>query len=504
MKSLAALVCFSLTVLPVSAGARGLSREDRGVITAEALGRFLPTFEKTATGGTQIESQSARHVPVGSNANLNQPAPGKAAAPSDSSSGEPQRARRVRVVKHPFVLFAPMRWRPASPLPGGWQENLAYALFVAAPLVSFGLLLWFIRRGRRKQTPTGWGRLVVGNVLVFCCLATPLLLAGETYFRFFYDTTDSLGYTRVCERWELRHWRLNNVGVRDDVDYSPAIPPGKRRISFLGDSFTAGHGISNVENRFANLLRRAHPEWQIHTVARIGLDTGAELQLMKKAFKRGYQVDEVVLVYCLNDIEDLMPGQGAAMDRALAVLDYSPWIFRNSYMLNLFYDHYQALRDPYLGNYCFYVRRAYRGPLWQQQEARLKTLRDLVQAHGGHFAVVTFPFLNALGPHYEYQFVHDELDRFWRGLGVPHLDLLPIFKGLPPSKVTVNHFDAHPNEYADKLAAAAMDPWLQGLLATNSAVNLSSAPAGPAMTSIGPTQRRAQRTPAGGVGSSRP
>jgi hypothetical protein len=159
-----------------------------------------------------------------------------------------------------------------------------------------------------------------------------------------------------------------------------------------------------------------------------------------------------------------MPGQDDAMLRALAVLDDSPWIVRKSYMLNLWYHHYRASRDPYLGNYCFYVRDAYSGPLWEQQVERLKAFRDLVQAHGGHLAVVTFPFLNALGPNYEYRFVHDKLDQCWRGLGVPHLDLLTVYAGLPPSRVTVNRFDAHPNEYADKLAAAAIDKWLQGLI----------------------------------------
>jgi hypothetical protein len=185
---------------------------------------------------------------------------------------------------------------------------------------------------------------------------------------------------------------------------------------------------------------------------------------MKKAFARGYQVDQVVLVCVLNDIADMMPSQGEAMSRALAVLDHSPWIVRKSYMLNLGYHHYRASRDPYLGNYCFYVREAYSGPLWKQQQERLAAFRDLVQAQGGHLAVVTFPFLNALGPNYEYRFVHDELDQFWRELGVPQLDLLPVFEGLPPSRVTVNRFDAHPNECANKLAAAAIDKWLPGVI----------------------------------------
>ena len=77
-------------------------------------------------------------------------------------------------------------------------------------------------------------------------------------------------------------------------------------------------------------------------------------------------------------------------------------------------------------SYFDYIRAGYRGQPWEQQQQRLKAFRDLVQAHGGRLAVVTFPFFQALGPHYEYQFMHDELNQCWRSLDVPHLDLLTV------------------------------------------------------------------------------
>jgi hypothetical protein len=388
------------------------------------------------------------------------------AAPASAKPAFPNSGSEVQTNRE-FIVFAPARWHPAAAPPGGWQENVAFGLFVAAPFVCFALLAGFMRRLQRKQGPTRWGRLAVGNALVFLCLGTPLLLAGEIYFRFCYDTTDSLAYTRASERWIQRHWRVNQAGCRDDRDYSPALTPGKRRISFVGDSFTAGHGISDVEDRFPNIVRRAHPEWEIHVLARQGLDTGGELALMRKLFARGYQAQQVVLVYCLNDVGDLLPVQAEATLRTLDALDQSCWLVRNSYMLNLWYYHYRAARDPYLRNYFPFVREAYRGPIWEQQQERLKAFRDLVQAHGAQFAVVTFPFLHALGPNYEYRFVHETLNQFWLASGVPHLDLLPVFTNLPPARITVNRFDAHPNEYANQLAAAAIGNWLQHLSATN-------------------------------------
>jgi lysophospholipase L1-like esterase len=411
----------------------------------------------------KVESRLGRCVPAELAARLFERTPENLTAESSPLNAGPPMAGVATKAARPFNLFRQGRWRPAAPVPGGWEENLAFALFLAAPAVSLGLTTVFFRRIKRSKVPTGWGRLAVGNALVLLCLATPVLLAGETYFRFFCDTTDSLAYTRISERWVQRHWRVNRAGCRDNVEYSPAFAPGTRRLSFVGDSFTAGHGIKDVEDRFPNRLRRAHPDWEVHVLAAVGLDTGEELALMKKAFAKGYQVDQVVLVYCLNDIGDLLPPQADATGRVLAEMDDCSWLTRNSYMLNLGYHHYKASRDPYLGNYCSFVREAYSGALWEQQRERLKAFRDLVQAHGGRLTVVTFPLLNTLGPNYEYRFIHDKLDQVWRELGVPHLDLLPIFEGLPPSQVTVNRYDAHPNERANQLAAEAIDKWLPQL-----------------------------------------
>jgi len=80
---------------------------------------------------------------------------------------------------------------------------------------------------------------------------------------------------------------------------------------------------------------------------------------------------------------------------------------------------------------------------------------------------VTFPFLHALGPNYPYQFVHDQLDAFWRREGVPHLDLLPVFQNRSPRDVTVNRFDAHPNELANELVARAINEFLSAQMKTN-------------------------------------
>ena len=335
---------------------------------------------------------------------------------------------------------------------------MTLAILIAVPCISVAALKIFFRKGRAGQGCRGWISVVLGNALVFLFFFSLFVLAAEIRFRFFMDTTDSLGFTKISERWVARHWHVNIAGCRDNIEYSAAIQPGKRRVSFVGDSFTAGHGIKDVNDRFANRLRALHPDWEVHVLANVGLDTGSEIALLKKAASRDYQFDEVVLVYCLNDVCDLLMAPGQPFEGGLPPIDQPrPWFTQGSYFLDLFYNRYKAAQNPFVRDYFSFVKAGYRGDYWEKQQVRLKEMRDFVQSHGGHFSVVTFPFLHALGPKYDYEFVHEELDAFLSSLQVPHLDLLPVCSGYKASELTVNRHDAHPNELADKLAAEAIN-----------------------------------------------
>lgn len=340
------------------------------------------------------------------------------------------------------------------------DENLIFGLFLLVPCTLGLALVVFARAVKRRRAPVKWGWLIGGNALLLFFLLCLGFVAGEGYFRYGYDTTDSIDLTRVCRRWAKRYWHLNSWRFRDDHDYAFQIAPGKRRVTFLGDSFTTGHGIKNPEDRFANIIRRAHPEWEIHLLALNGFDTGNEIGCLKEGLDSRYQLQNVVLIYCLNDITDLQPESAQLLRRTEAEVAQAGWFRRNSYFADFVYCRYVAARDPHMRGYYSFMRDAYRGALWEQQKQRLKALRDLVQSHGGQLSVVTFPFFDTLGPDYPWRFVHEELGRLWKELNVPHLDLLPIYAGLPPKRLTVNRFDPHPNEYANRLAAGSIDRFL--------------------------------------------
>jgi hypothetical protein len=336
-------------------------------------------------------------------------------------------------------------------------DHLVYATLLLMPVFSAVLLGWLIR-ARGRAVVRAWLVLCV-NLLVLFVLLTTALAAAETYYRFAVDTTDSFGLTRMTLRWFHRHWRSNRAGYRDSLlDYPTRRIPGVRRITFLGDSFTAGHGVADVEARFANRLRK-ETHWDIHVPADVGYDTGHELQIAKGLLQQNYEFEDVVLVYNLNDIGDLSPAWKAASQRMSS--ERPPGLIRHSYFLNTIYFRLKGRLDRDVSNYCQSLVQCYDGPLWEQQQQRLLELKNLVEKHGAHFRVVTFPFLQHLGPAYEYRDVHARLARFWRDAAVPQLDLLELFEACRSEPLTVNGHDAHPNELAHALAATAIQEFLE-------------------------------------------
>ncbi len=381
--------------------------------------------------------------------------------------GKPSPRRRL-ITGLLLILF------PLALFFAGWEiywnrsEDVMLGVLLYLPAQATFLAVLFFRYNRHGPSPHGWGRLLIGNSLLLLIPITLTLALGEIYFRFFYDTTDSIAYTKVAQRWIKRHYQHNKAKFRDNLEYSLAIEPGKRRVSFVGDSFTAGHGIKDVEDRFSNRIRRLHPDWEIHVLAGNGLDTGAELGFLDTYTTRGYQVDQVVLVYCLNDLNDLLTewvrNQASITNRVSGRLPF----YDDSYFLDLAYYRLTIAQIPWVKNYFSFVREAYQGEKWEEQKQRLRALREVVEKRGGRLSVVTFPFMNALGKDYDYQFVHDELNTFWQEQHVPHLDLLPVFRNYTPAQLTVNAFDAHPNELANELAARAINEFLVEQMKTNS------------------------------------
>jgi lysophospholipase L1-like esterase len=340
------------------------------------------------------------------------------------------------------------------------DDDVVLAVLVASSLL-LGLAAWWLgaRLHARGGEPSLGGKVALAALSTALC-ASGVLLALEVRYRFAYDRTDAFSLTMTSQRWFERHYRRNSWLLRDDVDYTLHKPPGRRRITFVGDSFTAGHGVADVADRFANRIRAREPGWDVQVLARNGLDTGAELAALRDALARGYRSDDVVLVYCPNDLGDLLPQWRAVVDGLYDDFRNAGFLVHHSYGVNQLYFRLLAWRTPQLAGYYPELVAAYAGPVWREQARRLETFADLVRSHDARPRAVTFPFLQMMGPRDPFTPAYDQLDAFWRSIGVPHLDLRAAFEGIAPDALIVSRDDPHPNERAHALAATAIERFL--------------------------------------------
>jgi hypothetical protein len=197
---------------------------------------------------------------------------------------------------------------------------------------------------------------------------------------------------------------------------------------------------------------------EVHALAWDGWDTGPLLGRFREFLDRGYELDHVVYVYCLNDISDLIQEwKIAAWDIYEEDLGY---LLGNSYLLNTWYYRWRISRSADLPKYYDVLVDAYRDERWGEQSRRLEAMRDMVTQHGGRLSVVTFPFLERRDSE-DYREIHGRLGARWNELGVVHIDLSETFEGIPLNDLAVNRYDTHPNEYAHGLAADAISRFLR-------------------------------------------
>src|SRR5262249_37218153 len=116
----------------------------------------------------------------------------------------------------------------------------------------------------------------------------------------------------------------------------------------------------------------------------------------------------------------------------------------------------QAQR-PEVRNYYGDLADAYRSVAWNGMREKLDELRWFCKKQQIDLRIVIFPFLHNLGPDYPFDAAHERIAEFCRQAAVPCLDLKPARLPHVGEGLTVNRFDAHPNERAHALAAEAIE-----------------------------------------------
>lgn len=358
-----------------------------------------------------------------------------------------------------------------------WQLFLhlsdGYLLAMAAWLGVLALTPVVLVRLRRKWTAQK-SRLGIIYASLSAWLCLGLLTLPELGFALLYDTTDSFDMTNISNRWfqvhvepevrELEFADGSGVRYRNDSDIVLSPENAVRHVCFLGDSFTFGHGVAEVGDRFSNHVFRSldnemSNRIKVSNLAWPGTDLLWTESVLEHSFESGGRIDDAVYVLCLNDIEAF---HDPTMSRSSSLAHFEPptFLFRDTYFFNWLFFRTQLLLQSENREYYSFVKEYYEGEPWQRFREALARTSTMCDEHGCRFRIAVFPFLHNLGPDYPFRPIHYRIMSDCEDLGIDSFDLDPALSEHSDERLTVNPFDAHPNERAHEIAAEALTGWL--------------------------------------------
>jgi lysophospholipase L1-like esterase len=241
--------------------------------------------------------------------------------------------------------------------------------------------------------------------------------------------------------------RLNEWGLRGaPVD---PLPPGGRRILFLGGSITLGWGVPEDETVEARLERRLRQSGQAVQVLNGGVGNYNARRYVSRFFKEltGLHPSDIVVHYFLRDAEDLPPGGDNVFLRH-SELAVTLWIayhrlFDRAGERSLL-DHYRSVYQP-------------NAPGFVEMQASLAKLAQYARANNIRLYLAMTPDVHNLVD-YKFGFVHDIMREVARRAGYAYVDLLPAMSGRPPEELFAMPGDPHPNALGHELMADAIFP----------------------------------------------
>lgn len=346
------------------------------------------------------------------------------------------------------------------------NTSLIYLISMAVLLVVLigvcpRLLLKGWRKSKQQPKKSRWLGLALSAWFVISFLAFV-----EVLFALAYDSTDSFSMTNVSRRWFRIHVtpdeRIMKFAdgsgfvYRDDVEYPKSLPDDSQHVVFLGDSFTFGHGVADVSNRFSNRfrdsLRKDGKNVYVTNLSKPGTDLNWAAAQLEQLFKADHRVDRAVYVMCLNDIEVFHDPQ---MQNSIKLAHFEPptFLLRDTYFLNWMYFRVQQVARSDVQDYYSFVKGYYEGEPWRRFLSKLDEMDAQCKQHGTELTVVVFPFLHSLQGTYAFKNIHEQIVGACKKREMNVVDLLKALKQRSQDGLTVNPFDAHPNELAHEIAA---------------------------------------------------
>jgi len=241
----------------------------------------------------------------------------------------------------------------------------------------------------------------------------------------------------------------NSFGLRDK-ERPKEKPAHTYRIVALGDSITMGWGVEQNMTYSMQLERmlnarppQAFPLGLNYEVLNLGVGNYNTVQEVMRLKNLGlsFDPDLIILGYFINDAEPTpKPRHG--------------FLIENSYLFAFLMSRLR-LADRNGMNYANYYRALYddHQPGWTDAQAAIFELALIGQRHSIPAMIFIIPEMHKTGAVYPFKDIHHKVEKVGSDLGLPVIDLLPLFKDRRPEFFWVSLLDAHYNAQAQSLVA---------------------------------------------------
>lgn len=349
-----------------------------------------------------------------------------------------------------IVRFQPAIALPLSPVEQFWLLSCAIGL-ILLPIANLSIEE---RAGLGKRL--GWQ----GSPLISVTTIVLIVIAIELGLRYFWVASDNFQFSKMHQNWARLYWNpINEKGYRDYP--VPAADDKRTHIIVAGDSLAAGYGVDHIADTFPHKLNDLlGDDYTVSIVAQPGWGVASELGAV---IDYPIKPDILILSHYINDINEGTAGKNYGRPFPPIRLDPDEtqrWWVDNFYIANfLYYRVFLYTQHDAVHLYDDWVYGAYSNhKVWRAYKKELQTVIDWTNENNVRLIVLVWPdLLNVEGS----RSITNPVVKYFSNRDIPVLDMANYFQDEPPSRLTVNPFDAHPSIYSHKIVAEQLAKIIQ-------------------------------------------
>lgn len=304
-------------------------------------------------------------------------------------------------------------------------------------------------------------KAIIQNILLLVGILIFFIFLGEIILRILIaEETSRFGFGPGSLKFNKKYITLNKEGFRDN-DYPLIKSQNTFRIIGLGDSFTYGSGIKDVNDIYlkkleALLNQNNIQNYEVLSFAKPGINTKKEIEILKDDALK-YNPDMVILGYFLNDFTDV-DNQIKCKSRERTIPFFGFWLRNLSYLYYFIETRINKLIERMhlecaYGEYLDHVFESEKNK--EDNFKYFEELSKISKENNAELIVVIFPMIYDL-KNYHFNEAHKFVKETGKKYNFVVIDLLPYYQEYTEKEIIVNTYDIHPNELGHEIAAQAI------------------------------------------------